>query len=150
MEDILAKKPLKVKVKRLSNASQLPLYATDGSGAFDLVATSRHVQGYTATYGTDLAFEIPDGHVMLVFSRSGHGFRDALRLANCVGVIDSDYRGDVKVKLQSDGERYPEWPHVGDRVAQGIILPIPAVEFEETEELSETKRGAGGFGSSGA
>lgn len=146
----MAKKPLKVKVKRLSGEAQLPRYATDGSGAFDLVATSRRIEGQTATYGTDLAFEIPDGHVMLVFSRSGHGFRDALRLANCVGVIDSDYRGEVIVKLRHDGERYPDWPYVGDRVAQGIILPIPAVEFEETEELIETKRGAGGFGSSGA
>lgn len=146
----MARKPLKVKVKRLSNAAQLPIYATDGSGAFDLMATGRHIEGYTATYGTDLAFEIPEGHVMLVVSRSGHGFRDDLRLANCVGVIDSDYRGDVKVKLAYDGDRYPDWPYVGDRVAQGIILPIPAVEFEEVDELSETKRGAGGFGSTGA
>jgi dUTP pyrophosphatase len=86
---------------------------------------------------------------MLIFSRSGHGFKDALRLSNCVGVIDSDYRGEVMVSLRADGEACPKI-RTGDRIAQAMILPVPAVEFEEVEDLTETARGAGGFGSTGA
>lgn len=146
----MAKKPLKIKIKRLHSDAVIPKYATDGSAAFDFVAVDRVRLGNTSTYDTGVAVEVPVDHVMLVFSRSGHGFNHDLRLANCVGVIDSDYRGEVKVKLTHDDDRFTaQWPRVGDRVAQGIILPIPAVEFEEVEELSETKRGNGGFGSSG-
>lgn len=145
----MAKKPVKVMVKRLSDMAQLPKYATDGAGAFDIVATGRDVDGDTATYSTGLSFEIPQGYVMKVYSRSGHGFRDGIRLANCTGIIDSDYRGELKVKLQYDGDGRADWPRVGDRVAQAMILPIPDIEFEEVEELAATARGDGGFGSTG-
>ena len=90
--------------------------------------------------------------VMLVFSRSGHGFNHAVRLANSVGVIDSDYRGEVKVKLACDDCPDDEPPlkiNPGDRIAQAMVLPIPRVEFEEVTELSATARGQGGFGSTG-
>lgn len=138
-------------VKMRSNVS-LPTYATDGSGCFDIVATgiSDHGGG-TITYNTGLKFEVPEGHVMLVYSRSGHGFNKDIRLANCVGVIDSDYRGELMVKLTQDGEdwSYARMPVHGDRIAQAMIVPIPKVEFVEVaeEDLSATHRGSGGFGS---
>lgn len=140
---------MKLKVKRLSPDAVIPQYATDGAACFDLVATERKIgSDSTATYATGLAFEIPKGYVMLVYSRSGHGFKEGLRLVNCTGVIDSDYRGQVVVKLQAD-QPQPDWPRVGERVAQAMLVKLPVVEFEEVEELTETKRGQGGFGSTG-
>ena len=139
-------------VKFLNDRARLPEYATPGSACFDIFGTADDVTiapGEAAVIGTGLAFEIPDNHVMLVYSRSGHGFRDGIRLANCTGIIDSDYRGELKVKLQYDGDGRADWPRVGDRVAQAMILPIPEIEFEEVEELAATARGDGGFGSTG-
>lgn len=163
---------MKLKIKKLHPDAQLPVYASPGAAAFDLHALtveechqlgSNVEHGYPVTCGTGLAVEIPAGHVMLVFSRSGHGFKHGLRLANCVGVIDSDYRGEVCVKLTKDhfwrdtlagsipGTRTePPFIKPGDRIAQAMIVPIPSVEFEEVSELDETDRGAGGFGSTGA
>ena len=140
---------MKLKVKRLSPEAVIPKYATEGSACFDLVSTKRVIEGTTATYNTGLAFDIPKCHALMIYSRSGHGFNDALRLSNCVGVVDADYRGEVMVKLQADIDR-PYWPRVGDRVAQAMLVKLPAVEFEEVEELTETKRANGGFGSTGA
>ena len=152
---------MRVKVTRLHPGAKLPTYATDGSGCFDLYAAtvvgscqigSLVYEGHPVECGTGLAFEVPPGHVMLVFSRSGHGFNHAVRLANSVGVIDSDYRGEVKVKLTCDDCQDDEPPlkiNPGDRIAQAMVLPIPRVEFEEVTELSATARGQGGFGSTG-
>ena len=143
---------MRVKVKKLYPDAQLPTYATDGSAAFDIYAympgqDQVHVFGCD-TFETGLSFEIPEGHVMLIYSRSGHGFNHNVRLANSVGVIDSDYRAGVKVKMVADGYSQLFVSH-GDRIAQGIIMPYPKVEFEEVDELSETQRGTGGFGSTG-
>lgn len=147
---------MKIKIKKLSPDAKTPTYATDGSGCFDLyainpLATLVH-EGYPVTFDTGLAFEIPQGYGMFILSRSGHGFNFDTRLANCVGFIDSDYRGEVKVKLTCDKEHEEAMPmavKAGDRIAQACILPVPRVGFEITEELSETVRGEGGFGSSG-
>jgi dUTP pyrophosphatase len=101
---------------------------------------------------TGLAFEIPIGHVLLIFSRSGHGFRETIRLANCVGIVDSDYRGEVLVKLvkdQAEGAVNGCVIRPGDRVAQGMVIPIPKIEFEVVDNLNVTVRGADGFGSTG-
>jgi len=151
---------MKVRVRKLDPAASLPKFATPGSACFDLVAldvngdTDWSYQGSTVQCGTGLAFEIPAGHVMLVFSRSGQGFNHGIRLANCVGVIDSDYRGEVKVKLTCDkpdeSNRMPYDVRPGERVAQALILPVPAVELELADELSTTQRGAAGFGSTGS
>jgi dUTP pyrophosphatase len=86
---------------------------------------------------------------MLVFSRSGHGFNYLTRLANCVGVIDSDYRGTIAVKLVNDGGP-PFTIKAGDRIAQGLIVPAPRIDFEVVSELEDTVRGEGGFGSTGS
>ncbi len=140
---------MKVKLRKLHPNAVIPTYATDGSGAFDLTAISREITSSGIIYGTGLSFDVPKGNALFVYSRSGHGFRNALRLANSVGVIDSDYRGEVMVKMVYDGEGYADWPYIGDRIAQGIILKVPHIEFEEVEELSDTQRGVNGFGSSG-
>lgn len=144
---------MKLKIKKLHPDAVVPQYQTAGAACFDLHAI--HGKGKInagtgpAVFGTGLAFGIPAGHVMLVFSRSSHGFNHNTRLANCVGVIDSDYIGEVKVKLTPDlGGMLTV--RSGDRIAQAMIVPIPRVEFEVVEELTTTERGTGGFGSTGA
>ena len=152
---------MKVKVKRLHPGAAIPQYATGGAACFDLHAIVDTYPPYgqdamavpegAATFRTGLAFEIPAGHVMLIFSRSGHGFKHDTRLANCVGVIDSDYRGEVMVRLTRDDPCPLDILTVrhGDRIAQAMILPVPTTELIETEQLDETDRGTGGFGSTG-
>lgn len=148
-----------IKIQKLHPNAKLPTYATDGSGCFDLYAATVNgadnaiaVFDYDGcvTCDTGLAFDIPPGHVMLVFSRSGHGFNNSVRLANCVGVIDSDYRGRVKVMLQQDAVRQEQLTvKPGDRIAQALVVPYPRIAFEFADKLSSTARGAGGFGSTG-
>lgn len=135
---------MKLKVRKLDPGAVIPSFATDGSAAFDLVAIKREGQ----LFNTGLAFEVPPGHVMLIFSRSGMGFNDNTRLANCVGVIDSDYRGEVKVKLTRDDDR-PLDARSGDKIAQAVVIKLPKIELVEVDELSETARGENGFGSTG-
>ena len=140
---------MELKVKRLTESAKIPTDATEGSAAFDLYSDGVVQQYHTAVHNTGLSFEIPEDHVMLVFSRSGHGFRDDTRLANCVGVIDSDYRGELKVKLTRDSTSQLERFYRGDRIAQALVLPVSRVQFLEVGELSETERGTGGFGHTG-
>ena len=96
-----------------------------------------------------VSIEIPDGYFGAVFARSGLAAKQALRPANCVGVCDSDYRGEYIVALHNDGTQ-ARTINPGDRIAQLVVMPYLAVEFNEVSELSNTKRGAGGFGSTGA
>lgn len=162
--DIVAWKPmveeltgLRVKVKKLVPEAKLPEYATDGSGCFDLFAVNGGTLGAMirggdiAQLATGLAFEIPVDYVMMIFSRSGHGFKDQIRLSNCVGIIDSDYRGEVMVQLKLDnrGPMQKDF-NPGDRIAQAMIVPRPRVLFDLVDELGDTGRGVGGFGSTGA
>ena len=140
---------MKVKIKKLHPETKMPTYATEGSACFDLYASEACYLGWgeredNDRFKTGLAFEIPEGHVMLVYSRSGHGFNEGATLVNSVGVIDSDYRGEVSVKMNK-----PIKAGVGDRIAQAMIIPVERVSFELTDELTDTERGAGGFGSSG-
>jgi dUTP pyrophosphatase len=160
---------MKVQVQKLCPDAKLPTYATDGSGAFDLYAHS--INGYSdrlgerlqphkaITIGTGLAFALPDDHVMLIFSRSGHGFRSGVRLTNCVGVIDADYRGEVMVQLTADMRHLDQdqdsgggamWIHKCARIAQAIVIPRPRVTFDLVDQLTTTQRGAAGLGSTGA
>lgn len=149
---------MNIKIKKLHPDAIIPKYATKGSACFDLhaclnddeVYISSHSDYYKAyaVIDTWLAFEIPEDYVMLVYSRSGHAFKNNVRLANSVAVIDSDFRGSVKVKLTADEDGCLQVKH-GDRIAQAMIIPINQVEFEEVSELSETERGQGGFGSTG-
>lgn len=141
-------KPLEVKIKRLSWEAKIPQYATKGAACFDIYSTEDGVVDRVGkAFSTGLAFEVPEGYVLLVYSRSGHGFKHNVRLANCVGVIDSDYRGELKVKLTSDTLKYDV--KAGDAIAQGMLIKLDQVQFSVTETLSETDRGENGFGSTG-
>jgi len=142
---------INVNIKKLDERAIVPKYATDGSGCFDIHTydTGKVLEFNSKAFSTGLAFEIPDGYVMLVFSRSGHGFKNDVRLANCVGVIDSDFRGQLMVKLTADAEGGLS-VESGDRIAQAFIIPYPKVNFIEVEELSGTVRGTGGLGSTGS
>lgn len=143
---------MKVKIKKVHQDATTPTYATMGSACFDLYTVDEGLvlPASAKTFSTGLAFEIPEGHVMLLFSRSGHGFNHGVRLSNCVGVIDSDYRDAVKVKLHND--RIDGGFHVvkGSRIAQAMIIALPNVGLEVCNELSDSERGIGGFGSTGA
>ena len=140
---------MKIKVNRLNELAMLPTKAHATDAGFDLYATSKiYDNDGNVVYGCGLAFEIPDGYMGLVFPRSSNA-KKSLLLSNSVGVIDAGYRGEVTAKFKrlypiSQGEYA-----IGERFAQLIVMPIPAVEFEEAEELSESERGVGGYGSSG-
>ena len=139
---------MKVKLKKLNENVKLPVYAKTGDAGLDIKATRIESENdYSITYGTDLCIEIPFGYVGLVFPRSSVRNYDLI-LSNCVGVIDSGYRGEIMAtfkKTKLDGMYYD----VDDKVMQIIILPYPSIEFEFTDELSETERGEGGFGHTG-
>lgn len=143
--------PLTLKVKRLSVDAKLPTYGTAGAACFDLYASADIVvaAGRPGTCSTGIAVEVPEGYVMLVYSRSGHGFKSGVRLANSVGVVDSDYRGEVFARLQNDGKDI-FIVRAGDRVAQAMLLPVPRVALEWADELGDTARGTNGMGSTGA
>lgn len=125
-----------------------PVYGTDGAVCFDFFATidSWVARFEPAIFPTGLEMEVPEGYGLFIFSRSGHGFNDNVRLGNCVGVIDSDYRGEIKIKLAADNA-IPKLFKKGDRIAQGCLIQVPKVTFNVVEKLSDTVRGQGGFGS---
>lgn len=138
---------MKVKIKKLHKDAIIPRFSKKGDAGMDLTATSRWFEGSNVCYGTGLAMEIPNGYVGLVFPRSSIAKKELL-LSNAVGVIDSGYRGEIMAKFKTinGGSNLYE---IGERICQIIIIPYPEIEFEETNELSETERGAGGYGSSG-
>ena len=142
-------------VKRLTDTAILPAFATAGAACFDLHADLKSEDGceqiifsYEHIFRTGLAFDIPKGYALMVYSRSGHGFKNDVRLANCVGVIDSDYTGEVKVKLTIDNDGSFIVSH-GDRIAQAMLIKVPCVQLVEVDELKTTERGDNGFGSTG-
>jgi dUTP pyrophosphatase len=142
---------MKVRIKKLNENAVIPSYAKDGDAGMDLVATSIISNTSTQiTYGIGLALEIPNGFVGLIFPRSSIR-KTRLMLSNCVGVIDSGYRGELQAtfnKINNDSVSENDYK-VGDRVAQIMIIPYPPIEFDEVNELSDTERGEGGFGSTG-
>lgn len=140
---------MKLKIKKLHPHALTPTYGTDGAACFDLYSITEDYEAPMIVARTGLAFEVPEGHVMMVYSRSGMGIKQGTRLANCVGVIDSDYRGEVMVALHNDRDNAVRVGR-GDRIAQAMIVPVQQVAFELVDELSNTDRGAGGFGSTGA
>ncbi len=143
---------MKVKVKKLNKSAKLPVYGTPGAACFDIYCLDAGTViipiGESVSLQTGLSFEIPENHVMMVFSRSGHGFKNGIRLSNCTGIIDSDYRGELSIKLMNDGKE-TFIIQGSERIAQGMIVPFDRVDFETTEELTKTTRGKGGLGSTG-
>ena len=142
---------MQVKIKKLHNNAVIPKYAKAGDAGMDLVATEIISEDcYRITYGTGIAIEIPEGFVGLVFPRSSIRKYD-LALSNCVGVIDSGYRGEIQATFNTINHNHIRVDDykVGDKIAQIMIIPHPYVNFIEVNELSNTDRGEGGFGSTG-
>jgi dUTP pyrophosphatase len=139
---------MKLKIKKLNERAEIPFYAKDGDAGMDLVATTLVRTSKFFEYGTDLAMEIPKGYVGLLFPRSSISKTDHF-LRNSVGVIDSGYRGEIKLRMSIPALGETEYL-IGDKVGQLILMKLPWVEIEEVDELSETDRGEGGFGSTGS
>lgn len=172
-------KKLKVNIKKLHKNAVIPSYAHSTDCGLDLTAVSKTFDEHgNVVYGFGLAFEIPEGYAGFIFPRSSN-YKSGLLLTNSVGVIDAGFRGEVTAKFaprsvsaipqriwhrlkffftgKTEGYDMTIWCHfsdnnnynIGDRVAQMVILPYPKVEFNEVDELSETERGNGGYGSTG-
>ena len=142
----------KVNIKKLNEKATVPTYGSEFSAGADLYALTEEAitiaPHETALVHTGVAMEIPVGYVGLVFARSGLATKRALAPANKVGVIDSDYRGEIMVALHNHGSE-PRTIENGERIAQLVLLPYLTAEFDEVDELSDTARGEGGFGSTG-
>ena len=141
-----------IPIKVLNENAHLPTRGSDQAAGYDLYAATDHVTMIpphsTVKIGTGLAFELPNATFGAIFARSGLATKKGLRPANCVGVVDSDYRGEVIVALHNDTEAtQTNEPH--ERIAQFVLMPYIEMEFTEFESLSDTERGDGGFGSTG-
>jgi dUTP pyrophosphatase len=162
---------MNIKIKKLDANAVIPAYAKQGDAGMDITAVSKiYDKDGNVSYGTGLAFEIPEGYVALLFPRSSNSKKE-LVLSNSVGVLDSGYRGEVFFKFKPvpffsgdgltanvDSDTYyatglgmddVEDYNVGDRIGQIIVLPYPQVTFVEVDKLSSSERGTGGFGSTG-
>lgn len=143
---------MKIKVKKLTPEAVVPTLGSKFAAGADLYSAEKGdvviAPGETKFIGTGIAVEIPEGYVGLVYARSGLACKRGLAPANKVGVIDSDYRGEIKVALLNHGKE-PQALEKGERIAQMVVAPYLSVTYEETGELSDTERGEGGFGSTG-
>ena len=141
-----------IPVKKLDRRAVLPTSGSAAAAGYDLYACldgeAAIAPGETVKIGTGLAAALPEGTFGAVFARSGLATREGLRPANCVGVIDCDYRGEIIVPVHNDSAQ-TRTVHQGERIAQLVLLPFLPMEFEETDALDATARGAGGFGSTG-
>lgn len=146
IEQLKSSKKMKVKIKKLVENAVLPKYSRDGDAGMDLTAVGKELlDSEHIKYSFGLSMEIPRGYVGLIFPRSSC-YKKRQILSNCVGVVDSGYRGEISAVMIGTSEHSYE---VGDRVAQLIIMPYPEIEFEEVEELSSSERGENGYGSTG-
>ena len=143
---------MNIKVKKLKPDAIVPTMGSKFAAGADLYSAEDAdvviEPGETKFIGTGLAMEIPEGYVGLVYARSGLACKRGLAPANKVGVVDSDYRGEIKVALHNHGKE-AQTVEKGERIAQMVIAPYLSVNYEEADELSETERGEGGFGSTG-
>lgn len=139
-----------VEVKILHPAAKMPEYKTPGAAGFDLCATSSRLvrPGESERFLLGLAFAIPEGFEVQIRPRSGLSFNTPLMAKNTIGTIDSDYRGEIAFILYNTGKE-PVYIEAGDRICQGVLARVPRADFMLVDELSETDRGAGGFGSTG-
>ena len=136
---------IKIKLKKLHPNAIIPKYMRPGDAGMDVYAFSVDVKDKYVEYGTGLSFELPENYVMLVFPRSSISDKDLI-MKNCVGILDSGFRGELKLRFKKEGEDIYK---VGERIGQLLILPYPSIEFEEAEKLSESSRGQRGLGSTG-
>lgn len=140
---------MKVNIKKLHEDAIIPKYAKLGDAGMDITAISKTVEeNGIVSYGTGLAFEIPDGYVGLLFPRSSI-YRTNMLLTNHVGVLDSGYKNEVLFKFRQDSNSEALSYKVGERIGQIIIIPYPFIEFNEVEELNMSNDRGGGYGSTG-
>lgn len=144
---------MQIKIKRLDPNAKIPTRASEQAAGYDMYACLETESitipaHHTVKVSTGISMAIPDGYFGAMFARSGLASKQGLRPANCVGVIDSDYRGELIIMLHNDTDE-PKTIDNGDRVGQLVVMPYMSVTFEETDTLDETARGTGGFGSSG-
>jgi dUTP pyrophosphatase len=136
---------INIKIKKLNSKAKIPQYSHNGDGCMDVSATERIITKDYIEYKTGLSFEIPNGHAMLIFPRSSISKKD-LMMKNSVGVLDSGYRGELKLRFKQQGENiYQE----GERIGQIMVIPLPTINWEEVEKITDSSRGVGGFGSTG-
>lgn len=162
MDDLVfrANQPLdyNVKVKKLNRYAKIPTRGSAAAAGYDLYAAVEDKDPLdptivipsheTVIIGTGLAMELPEGIFLGIYPRSGLSIKEGLRPANCVGVIDSDYRGEIKVAIHNDTNE-TKYIALGDRIAQAILHTYIPIQFKEFEELNDTNRGQGGLGSTG-
>lgn len=145
---------LQVKIKKLNPQAKIPSRGSEEAAGLDLVATSERIviDGSISyiEYGTGLAVELPQGYCGLLFPRSSISSSTTLMLSNSVGLLDSDYRGEIKFRFRNLAYGAAKKYKVGDRIGQLVIMPYPKIKLEEVEELGDTNRGTAGYGSTGA
>ena len=143
---------MKIQIKKLKENAIIPTRGSDRAAGYDLYACLENEvtigAGETVKIGTGLSIAVAVGYFGAIFARSGLAAKEGLRPANCVGVADSDYRGEYIVALHNDSA-ISRVVTPGERIAQLVVMPYLSVEFEEVDSLDETERGAGGFGSTG-
>lgn len=144
---------MNIKYKVLNELAKIPTRGSEYAAGYDLYAATDEPMNIlahtTQLVKTGLAFELPDGYFGAIFARSGLASKKGLRPANCVGVVDSDYRGEVMVALHNDTDNDVAID-ANERIAQLVLIPYVNMTFEEVEELDATTRGEGGFGSTGS
>ena len=143
---------MEINILRLTDSAKLPDRGSALAAGYDLFADVTEdvtIEPHeTKMIGTGLAMEIPVGYFGGIFARSGLSTKEGLRPANCVGVVDSDYRGEIKVALHNDGE-VARVVTPAEKIAQLVVVPFLSVSFNEVDKLTDTDRGEGGFGSTG-
>lgn len=141
-----------LRIKHLHPDAVTPKYQSAGAACFDLhCVDGGFIEcGQSVTFRIGISCEIPVGFALLIHSRSGHGFKHGVRLANGTGVVDSDFRGELEVRLRNDHGYLDFNVRDGDRIAQAMLIAAPQYEILEVSELTDTVRGTQGFGSTGA
>lgn len=143
---------MKVNIKKLKDTAIIPKRGSEQAAGYDLYACTADpiviISHNTVKVGTGIAMEIPEGYFGAIFARSGLATKQGLRPANCVGVVDTDYRGEIIVALHNDTDK-AQTINPSERVAQLVVIPFLPIEFNEVAELSDTERGENGFGSTG-
>ena len=143
---------MKVNIKKLKDTAIIPKRGSEQAAGYDLYACTADpivISSHnTGKVGTGIAMEIPEGYFGAIFARSGLATKQGLRPANCVGVVDTDYRGEIIVALHNDTDK-AQTINPSERVAQLVVIPFLPIEFNEVAELSDTERGENGFGSTG-
>ncbi|MBQ8053071.1 MAG: dUTP diphosphatase [Lachnospiraceae bacterium] len=143
---------MNVRFRKVSELAHIPTRGSEKAAGYDLYAALpapvRIAPHETVKIDTGLQFELPDGYFAAIYARSGLAAKEGLRPANCTGVCDSDYRGNYIVALHNDSET-TRIVEPGERIAQMVVIPYLSVTFEESDTLTDTERGGGGFGSTG-